>query len=154
MVQYGAAYFPFPKRLQTLPRELKNLGCVVEVKICQELRFTAFGRQPTTRLYQSKWKGLDSSSCFERSCSCSCCRCCNRWVPNSYDCRLRSSLVCSSRYRLCESWVSCSRDNVLCSSLVCSSCARRHSEDCSEHARQSFCSQPYPLPTRSFVMYV
>lgn len=95
-----------------------------------------------------------SSSCFERSCSCSCCRCWNRWVPNSSDCRLRSSLVCSSRYRLCESWVSCSRDNVLCSSLVCSSCARRHSEDCSEHARQSFCSQPYPLPTRSFVMYV
>ena len=54
MVQYGAAYFPFPKRLQTLPRDLKNLGCVVKVKICQELRFTAFGRQPTTRLYRHR----------------------------------------------------------------------------------------------------
>ena len=36
MVQYGAfpllGAFPLPKRLQTLPRDLKNLGCVVKVK--------------------------------------------------------------------------------------------------------------------------
>ena len=50
----------------------KNLGCVVKVKICQELRFTAFGRQPTTRLYQSKWKGLEISILESGHIACTC----------------------------------------------------------------------------------